>query len=75
MNEADSHTCMSQALDLGINFFDTAPPKDGLTEEMIGNWFAKDTSRREAVVLTSKLWNAMDTNEGVNNRGTLSKAY
>ncbi len=77
MNETDSHTCMSQALELGINFFDTAdkygfdavPPKDGLTEEMIGNWFEKDKSRREAVVLTSKLWNAMDTNEGVNNRG------
>ena len=81
MDEADSHECMNKALELGINFFDTAdvygldatPPKRGLTEEMIGNWFAQDATRREEVVLATKCWNAMTTNEGVNNRGVSAR--
>ena len=53
---------MDFALEQGVNFWDTAelysvPPKAetyGVTETIIGNWFAK-TGRRKEVVLASKM--------------------
>jgi len=66
--EDESHTIMDAALDLGINFFDTAnaygrseelgTPK-GRTEEIIGNWFAKGGGRRDRVVLATKVFGEM----------------
>ena len=63
-SEADSHTMMDRALDLGINFFDTAnryggDKGAGATEEIIGNWFALGGDRRDKVVLATKLYGAM----------------
>ena len=62
-NEDDSHTIMSAALDAGITFFDTANvygwDQRGLTEEIIGRWFAADQSRRDRVVLATKVYGAM----------------
>ena len=60
-----SHSIMDSALDSGINFFDTAnryggPIKFGLTEEIIGRWFAQGGGRREKVVLATKLYGEMD---------------
>lgn len=60
--EAEAHEQMDYALDQGVNFFDTAelypiPPHPDypfLTEEYIGNWFAK-TGNREKVVLATKI--------------------
>lgn len=54
-NEDTSFAIMDKALDAGINFFDTADVygNDGLTERVIGKWFAA-RGRRDEVVLASK---------------------
>ena len=58
--EDDSHTIMSQALDAGINFFDTSNTyNNGLTEEIIGRWLAEDPTRREKVILATKVYGDM----------------
>lgn len=63
-DESTSHSIMDSALDHGINFFDTANryggPKYGLTEEIMGRWFAQGGGRREKVVLATKLYGEMD---------------
>ena len=71
-SEADSFAMMDRALDEGINFFDTAnrygqPVKVGLTEEIIGRWLAQGGSRRERIVLATKVYGAMG--DGPNDRG------
>lgn len=71
-SEADSHAIMDKALDEGINFFDTAnrygrDVRLGLTEEIIGNWFAQGGGRREKVVIATKVFGPMA--DGVNDRG------
>jgi len=53
---------MDRALELGINFFDTADVygwsvEPGHTESLIGEWFALGDGRREAVVLATKVYN------------------
>ncbi|MGX1549109.1 aldo/keto reductase [Streptomyces adustus] len=63
-DEADSHTIMDAALDAGINFFDTANvygwrENKGRTEEIIGNWFAGSSERRDKVVLATKVYGNM----------------
>ncbi|MHB1575118.1 MAG: aldo/keto reductase [Candidatus Dormibacteria bacterium] len=59
--EEDAHRIMDHALELGINFFDTANAYGrtvhwGLTEEILGSWFAKGGGRREKVVIATKLY-------------------
>jgi aryl-alcohol dehydrogenase-like predicted oxidoreductase len=61
--EKDAHRIMDRALELGINFFDTANAygrsiKFGLTEEIIGRWFALGGGRRQKVVVATKLYSA-----------------
>jgi aryl-alcohol dehydrogenase-like predicted oxidoreductase len=61
-SEEDSFRIMDRALELGINFFDTADVygwdvEHGHTEEIIGRWFAQGGGRREAVVLATKVFN------------------
>lgn len=61
-SEEDSFAIMDRALELGINFFDTADVygwsvEPGLTEEIIGRWFAQGGGRRDAVVLATKVYN------------------
>ncbi|MET0412499.1 MAG: aldo/keto reductase [Polyangiaceae bacterium] len=63
-SEKDSFTLMDQALDLGINFFDTADVYGwavikGTTEEIIGRWLAQG-GRRDSVVLATKVYNWMN---------------
>jgi len=63
-SEPDSYEIMDRALDLGINFFDTAnryggPKGPGTTETIIGNWFAQGGGRREKVVLATKVYGPM----------------
>ena len=63
VNEADAHRIMSQALDAGINFFDTAemysvPAKQetcGATEAIMGRWFEKNPGLRQRLVLATKV--------------------
>ncbi|NNL15255.1 MAG: aldo/keto reductase [Flavobacteriaceae bacterium] len=64
-SEEDSFKIMDRALELGINFFDTADVygwsvEHGLTEEIIGRWFAQGGGRRDAVVLATKVYNPVD---------------
>lgn len=71
-SEADSFAIMDRAIELGINFFDTAnvygfDKGRGLTEEIVGRWMAQGGGRREAIVLATKLYGRM-TDE-VNDRG------
>jgi aryl-alcohol dehydrogenase-like predicted oxidoreductase len=67
--EPESHEIMDRALADGINFFDTANVYGGggATEEIVGRWFAKGGSRREQVVLATKVYNRMG--DGPNDRG------
>jgi NDP-hexose C3-ketoreductase / dTDP-4-oxo-2-deoxy-alpha-D-pentos-2-ene 2,3-reductase len=62
--EPDSHAIMDHALELGINFFDTANVYGqhkgvGATETIVGNWFAKGEGRREKVVIATKVYGEM----------------
>jgi aryl-alcohol dehydrogenase-like predicted oxidoreductase len=52
---------MDDALDRGINFFDTANVYGdrGGTETIIGRWFAGGASRRDKVVLATKVYGRM----------------
>lgn len=60
--EKEGHHQMDYALDMGINFFDTAemyavPPKketQGSTERIIGSWF-KQRKSRDKVILATKV--------------------
>jgi aryl-alcohol dehydrogenase-like predicted oxidoreductase len=59
-SEEDSHAIMDRALEHGLNFFDTANVYGrhlgvGVTEEIIGRWFAKG-ARRDKVVLATKVY-------------------
>ena len=61
---ADSHVLMDHALDLGINFLDTAnvyggKQGEGLSEQSIGRWFAQGGRRREKTVIATKVWGTM----------------
>jgi aryl-alcohol dehydrogenase-like predicted oxidoreductase len=62
--EADSFAIMDKALDLGINFFDTAnvygwKKGEGWTEQILGRWFSQGGKRREKVVLATKVYGSM----------------
>jgi aryl-alcohol dehydrogenase-like predicted oxidoreductase len=62
--EADSFNIMDKALDLGINFFDTANVYGwklgkGVTEQILGRWFAQGGGRREKVVIATKVYGRM----------------
>ena len=63
-SESDSHALMDTALDLGINFFDTADvyggrKGEGWTEQILGRFFAQGEARREKVVLATKVYGSM----------------
>jgi aryl-alcohol dehydrogenase-like predicted oxidoreductase len=63
-SEEDSFAIMDRALELGINFFDTAnvygwKMGEGVTEQIIGRWFAQGGGRREKTVIATKLNGAM----------------
>jgi len=63
-NEVDSFAIMDKALELGINFFDTAnvygwKTGEGVTEQIVGRWFAQGGGRREKVVIATKVYGGM----------------
>jgi aryl-alcohol dehydrogenase-like predicted oxidoreductase len=54
-NETESMRAMARALDLGVDFWDTANVYgDGLCEQVIGKFLAGDKSRRARVTLATK---------------------
>ena len=60
-SEADSHAIMDRAHEHGLNFFDTAnvygwKQGEGVTENIIGRWFAQGGNRREKTVVATKLY-------------------
>jgi len=69
--EKESFEIMNRALDLGINFFDTAnvyggKKGEGITEKIIGKWFDEKSDRRENIVLAAKVYGEMGS--GVNEK-------
>jgi aryl-alcohol dehydrogenase-like predicted oxidoreductase len=69
--EKDSFDIMDRALEIGINFFDTAnvygwKQGEGVTEEIIGRWLDRGGGRREQVVLATKVYGRMG--DGPNDR-------
>jgi aryl-alcohol dehydrogenase-like predicted oxidoreductase len=63
-SEEESHRIMDRALEHGINFFDTANvygwrKGEGVTEQIVGRWFAKGGGRRDKVVLATKVYGSM----------------
>ncbi|PKN93097.1 MAG: aldo/keto reductase [Chloroflexi bacterium HGW-Chloroflexi-6] len=62
--EKESFAIMDKALELGINFFDTAnvygwKTGEGITEKIIGNWFAQGGGRREKTIIATKVFGRM----------------
>jgi aryl-alcohol dehydrogenase-like predicted oxidoreductase len=62
--EPDAYGIMDAALEQGINFFDTANVYggrrgEGVTEQILGRWFAQGGGRRDKVVLATKVFGGM----------------
>jgi len=69
--EPDSYAIMDRALEIGLNFFDTANVYGGqlgkgITEQIVGRWIAQGGGRREKIVLATKVYGGMG--EGPNDR-------
>jgi aryl-alcohol dehydrogenase-like predicted oxidoreductase len=80
--EDDSFAIMDHALSVGINFWDTAnvygwKQGEGVTEKIIGRYFAQGGGRREKVVLATKVYGGMSTpdNNDWPNTGKLSALH
>jgi aryl-alcohol dehydrogenase-like predicted oxidoreductase len=70
--EPDAQAIMTKALEVGVNFWDTAcgyggKQWEGVTEKIIGNWFAANPTKRDSVVLATKYHGNMGP--GPNDRG------
>jgi aryl-alcohol dehydrogenase-like predicted oxidoreductase len=66
-SEETARQVMQAALDVGINFFDTADSYgNGESERIVGR-FLKDTGQRDRIILTTKVFYPVD--EGLNNQG------
>ena len=63
-SERDAHAIMDRALELDVDFFDTAnvyggKRGEGVTEQIVGRWFAQGGGRRDRVVLATKVYGRM----------------
>ena len=70
-SEEDSYAIMDKALEVGLNFFDTAnvygwKKGEGVTEQIVGRWLAQGGGRREQIVLATKVYGEMG--DGPNDR-------
>ena len=73
LNEADSRPVIQKALELGINFFDTANIYSlGTSEEYLGRALKDFAANRDEVVIATKVWGKM--REGPNGGGLSRKA-
>lgn len=71
-SEEESFNILNLAVSSGINFIDTANQYGGnlgvgTTERLLGKWFAEDKTRRDKVVLATKVHEPMS--DGVNDSG------
>ena len=72
LDEENSRPLIKQAIELGINFFDTANVySDGTSEEIVGRAL-KDFAKRDDVVIATKVFNRM--RPGPNGAGLSRKA-
>ena len=68
IEEKEAFRIMDAAVEMGINHFDTANNygksinREGISEEIIGRWFMKGDKRREKVILSTKVYEAMKRN-------------
>jgi len=63
-SEEDSFKIMDHAMEVGVNFWDTADvygwkEGEGFTEQIMGRYFAQGGGRREKVVLATKVFGGM----------------
>ena len=70
--EEESFAILSDVVEAGINFIDTANQYGGhlgvgISEAIIGRWLAQDKSRRNRIVLATKVFEPMS--DDVNDRG------
>ncbi|OOC53330.1 MULTISPECIES: aldo/keto reductase [Nocardiopsis] len=80
VEEPEARTLLDHALDHGVDFVDTADMygwrvHKGFTEEMIGRWLGDSPSRRDAVVLATKVGNPVGSgpnDEGLSARHIIS---
>jgi aryl-alcohol dehydrogenase-like predicted oxidoreductase len=70
-SEKEARRIIDAALDIGINFLDTADVYgwrlgEGLTEQIIGRWMANKPGRRDKVIVATKVYGKMGQgpNEG-----------
>jgi aryl-alcohol dehydrogenase-like predicted oxidoreductase len=72
LNEEASRPFIKRALELGVNFFDTANTySDGTSEEIVGRAL-RDFARREEIVIATKVFYPM--HQGANARGLSRKS-
>jgi aryl-alcohol dehydrogenase-like predicted oxidoreductase len=76
-SEEQSFRIMDRALELGINFFDTAnvyggPMDRGRSETIIGNWLKRTPGNRERIVLATKVFGAMQDPDSPNGERGIS---
>ena len=72
LNEAESQPFLRQALELGVNFFDTANVYSNGDSEIVLGRFLKANTRRESVVIATKVHGLM--REEPNGHGLSRKA-
>ncbi|WP_339816269.1 aldo/keto reductase [Paenibacillus sp. FSL R7-0216] len=72
LDEEKSRSIIRRALDLGINFFDTANVYAGGTSEQITGRILKEFANRDEIVLATKVWGRM--HPGPNGAGLSRKA-
>ena len=71
-SEKDSFEILNESINCGINFVDTANQYGGhlgvgTTEIILGKWFAEDRTRRDKVILATKVHEPMS--DDINDRG------
>ena len=71
-SESESFDILNRAMDAGINFIDTANQYGGdkgvgTTELILGKWLSQDSSRRDKLVIASKVHEPMS--DDINDRG------
>ncbi len=71
-SEPESFAILGEAAGMGINFIDTANQYGGhlgvgVTETLLGKWFAEDRGRRQRIVLATKVHEPMS--DDINDRG------
>ena len=74
----DSFAIMDEAHSQGINFWDTAnrygrDVRLGYTEELLGQWFTNNPSKRDEIVLATKVYGSMHVDDFPNFSGLSAK--